>query len=104
MPRKTNAVRLTGAQIDILLNLPEPALRDALKRLQLEPDSAAQIQAHLIAAGVAVLKAREQELSKAAAMAELLPIIKAAGIDLPPAVIVKALNRAAGVQADDGEA
>jgi hypothetical protein len=104
MPRRPKAVALTGAQIDILLSLPEPALRDALKRLQLEPESAPQIQAHLIAAGVAVLNAREQELESTAAMTELLPMIKAAGIDLPPAVIEQALNRAAGVQADDGEA
>lgn len=108
MARKIKPVRLTGVQIDILLNLPEPALRDALKRLQLEPDSAPQIQAHLeahlIAAGVAALEAREQELSSIVAMVELLLMLKAAGMDLPPAVIEKALNSAAGVQADDGEA
>ena len=104
MPRKTAAVKLTGAQIDILLSLPEPALRDALKRLSLEPESARRIQADLIAAGVAELKARQEQAAQSAAMAELLPMIKAAGIELPDAVITKHLNRAAGVQADDGEA
>ena len=37
MPRRPTekTARLTGAQIDSLMNLPEPALRDALQRLRL---------------------------------------------------------------------
>jgi hypothetical protein len=73
VPRKTNAVRLTGAQIDDLLNLPEPALRDALQRLKLQTAPTAQTRQQQIVEG---LEATEWLESR----------------------------RAAGVQADDGEA
>jgi hypothetical protein len=53
MPRRPTekAARLTGAQIDDLLNLPEPALRYALERLKLQTAATEQIQqAQLMAA------------------------------------------------------
>ena len=46
------AARLTGAQIDDLLNLPEPALRDALQRLKLQTAPTAQTRQAQIVAGL----------------------------------------------------
>ena len=40
MARKTNAVRLTGAQIDALLTMGEPHITAALKRLRLRTTDA----------------------------------------------------------------
>ena len=40
MPRKTKAVRLTGAQIDALLTMGEPHITAALKRLRLRTTDA----------------------------------------------------------------
>ena len=80
MPRKTNAVRLTGAQIDALLTMGEPHITAALKRLRLRTTDADTEQV-------------------GSAIVELLTA------DLPDSTPNPYLKRrAAGVQADDGEA
>jgi hypothetical protein len=80
MPRKTNAVRLTGAQIDALLTMGEPHITAALKRLRLRTTDADTEQV-----GSAIVELLTADLP-----------------DSTPNPYRK--RRAAGVQADDGEA
>jgi hypothetical protein len=80
MPRKTKAVRLTGAQIDALLTMGEPHITAALKRLRLRTTDADTEQV-------------------GSAIVELLTA------DLPDSTPNPYRKRRAGVQAtDDGEA
>lgn len=79
MARKTKAVKLTGAQIDALLTMGEPHITAALKRLRLRTTDADTEQV-----GSAIV-----ELLTADLFATPNPYRK---------------RRAAGVQADDGEA
>jgi len=80
VPRKTAAVKLTGAQLDALLGVDEATMRAALKRLRLRTTDADTEQV-------------------GSAIVELLTA------DLPDSTPNPYLKRrAAGVQADDGEA
>jgi hypothetical protein len=84
VPRKTTAVRLTGAQLDALLAMGEPHISAALKRLRLRTTDSDTEQV-------------------ASAIVELLTADLHR--DTPPNPYLKRKKRrAAGVQADDGEA
>ena len=80
MPRKTAAVKLTGAQLDALLAVDEATMRAALKRLRLRTTDADTEQV-----GSAIVELLTADLP-----------------DSTPNPYRK--RRAAGVQADDGEA
>jgi hypothetical protein len=96
MARKTKAVRLTGAQIDQLLHLSQPALNQALEQL-----TGAQID-QLLHLSDAIRKMQLMEALATADMhlrtywllqqdllstAEVLQLAKDAGIHLPPEVV-----------------
>jgi hypothetical protein len=93
MARLTKAVKLTGAQVDALLTLNDGALREALYRLraQTKAPSVEETAAEI----VSLLTQPSDDLQILAAMASSLHTTELA---------VEALNSAAGVQADDGEA
>jgi hypothetical protein len=96
MARKTDAVRLTGTQIDALLAVDEATIRAALQRLRLrlratdtDPDQiGAAIVELLIADSPAVV---DRESLESALMAARVPALVAE-------------LQSDGVQADDGEA
>ncbi len=90
MPRKTKAVRLTGAQIDALLTMGEPHITAALKRLRLRTTDADTEQ---VGSAIVDLLTADRESVESALLAARVP-------DLEQAL----LNKTAGVQADDGEA
>jgi hypothetical protein len=95
MPRRPTekAARLTGAQIDDLLNLPEPALRDALQRLKLQTAPTAQTRQQQIVEG---LEAAEWLESRRAGVEAAL-----AAASVPD--LVAALQSRAVQGDDDGE-
>jgi len=90
VPRKTNAVRLTGTQIDALLAVDEATMRAALQRLRLRTTDTDTEQ---VGSAIVELLTADRESVESALLAARVP-------DLEQAL----LNKTAGVQADDGEA
>ena len=95
MPRRPSekTARLTGAQLDSLMNLPEPALRDALQRLKLQTAPTAQTRQAQIVEG---LEAAEWLESRRAGVEAAL-----AAASVPD--LVAALQSRAVQGDDDGE-
>lgn len=75
MPRKTNAVRLTGAQIDALLAVDEATMRAALQRLRLRTTDTDTEQ---VGSAIVDLLTADRESVESALLAARVPDLVAA--------------------------